>query len=615
MRRRDELESTLPNASSRDASSSASPAGPEEANASGGASAGDERSASGTFGGQDPAARITHAMARSASHALRGEEASRVRGFAAATLVICVFAMLAEPFVVGVWWLRALTMGTIAFVGGVSARTFWLARDPSLYTRRVARTFAAAVLAGSTVFTYRVGVFSPAPILATLSVAFFAFGEDRLLAYVYSAATAAAYALTAMLVSTGAIADAGAMQAMVIPASSRNVAVVVVLLAFALVLASMRHARRSMLDAIGRSNDWFREARRREAKRGEADRDLDQLLKMSAGEIAPYNGTRAGKYMLDARIGRGAMGEVYAAKDAVTGQPAAVKLLHPSMQEDALYMQRFLREGEAASKLRAPNVVSIFEVGKLEDGAPYIAMELLRGHDLGWHLRRRTSLAIDEVVYLVEQVAAGLETARLAGVVHRDLKPPNLFLAQQKDASPIWKILDFGVSRLTDSSGTLTKDIIVGTPGYMSPEQAGGLAATHRSDLFSFGAVVYRALTGHPPFTAVDTPQTLYQVVYRNPVRPSALVASLPPDVDLVLAIALAKDPADRFASALAMSRAFTAAAKSALDPEMRLHGRTLVAALPWGSAARDSHLDGAELEEIDAQEESHAAASDQRRR
>ncbi len=321
---------------------------------------------------------------------------------------------------------------------------------------------------------------------------------------------------------------------------------------------------------------------------------------MNAGDAAAAHvGARAGPYTLRDRIGRGAMGEVYSAKHAESGGFAAVKLLHADMQEDSLLMQRFLREGEAASKLHAPNVVQIYEVGKLEGGEPFLAMELLRGHDLGWHLRRRGQLSLDEVLSLVDQVAAGLEAARVGGVVHRDLKPQNLFLAQQTNAVPIWKILDFGVSRLADSGGTLTKDVIVGTPGYMSPEQAGGHVATHRSDIFSFGAVVYRALTGEPPFAAEDTPQTLYQVVYRNPIQPSALVQGLPPDVDLVVAIALAKDPADRFESALEMAAAMRLAAKSALDPQSRLQARTLLAALPWGTGTRDSSPGDDEEDEL----------------
>jgi serine/threonine-protein kinase len=209
-------------------------------------------------------------------------------------------------------------------------------------------------------------------------------------------------------------------------------------------------------------------------------------------------------------------------------------------------------------------------------------------------------LPLDEVVALADQVARALEAARVAGVVHRDLKPQNLFLAQQHAAAPLWKILDFGVSRLAGTSGTLTMDMIVGTPGYMSPEQAaGGSEVTHRSDVFSFGAVIYRALTGQPPFSGSDTPQILYQVVYRNPGRPSQLVPGLPSDVENVLAIAMAKDPGDRFASALETAAALRAASKGALDPSLRVQAQTLLAALPWGSAVREeSEVELIEIEE-----------------
>ena len=138
------------------------------------------------------------------------------------------------------------------------------------------------------------------------------------------------------------------------------------------------------------------------------------------------------------------------------------------------------------------------------------------------------------------------------------------------------------------SQGTLTQDQIVGTPGYMSPEQAAGRDATHRSDVFSFGVVIYRALTGEPAFAGPETPQILYQVVYRNPPRPSDLVATIPPDVDLVLAVALAKDPEDRFASALELASALRGAKAGNLDPAVRLHAQTLLAALPWGGSARE---------------------------
>jgi serine/threonine protein kinase len=329
--------------------------------------------------------------------------------------------------------------------------------------------------------------------------------------------------------------------------------------------------------------------RAREAQLEEANRDLDFLMRMAAGRAGPYTGLAAGRYAIRHLIARGAMGEIYAATDGDSGQDAAIKVLQSSMLGDEQLVTRFLREGQAASRLQQPNVVTIYEVGTIgANGSPYIAMELLRGHDLGWHLRQRGALPVDEIVSLAEQVALGLEAARAAGIVHRDLKPQNLFLAQQNAAAPAWKILDFGVSRLAGSGGTLTMDQIVGTPGYMSPEQAAGREATHRSDIFSFGAVVYRSLTGQPAFSGPDTPQVLYQVVYRNPPQPSSLVPGLQTDLDIVLAIAMAKDPADRFASAMDMADALRAAAKGKLDPQHRVHAQTLLAALPWGTSSRD---------------------------
>ena len=156
---------------------------------------------------------------------------------------------------------------------------------------------------------------------------------------------------------------------------------------------------------------------------------------------------------------------------------------------------------------------------------------------------------------MIEQVARGLEVARLAGVVHRDLKPHNLF----QHHGGVWKILDFGVSKVLDSEGTLTGDGIVGTPQYMAPEQASGGQVTHLADVYALGAIAYRCLTGRSPFKGKDLAELVYQVVHVAPVRPSALgrVRRL---VEDVLAIAMAKDPRRRFASALSFAQALITA-------------------------------------------------------
>jgi len=156
---------------------------------------------------------------------------------------------------------------------------------------------------------------------------------------------------------------------------------------------------------------------------------------------------------------------------------------------------------------------------------------------------------------MIDQVARGLEVARLAGVVHRDLKPHNLF---HHDGA-VWKILDFGVSKVLDSEGTLTGDGIVGTPQYMAPEQASGGQVTHVSDVYALGAVAYRCLTGRSPFKGKELADLVYQIVHMPPVRPSAL-GRVSISIEDVLAVAMAKDPRRRFPSAMSFAQAFIAA-------------------------------------------------------
>src|SRR5439155_5228684 len=166
------------------------------------------------------------------------------------------------------------------------------------------------------------------------------------------------------------------------------------------------------------------------------------------------------------------------------------------------------------------------------------AMERLHGNELATRLRDEPRMPSDELVILLDQVARGLEVARLAGVVHRDLKPHNLF---HHDGTT-WKILDFGVAKVMDSEGTLTGDAIVGTPQYMAPEQASGGEVTHLADVYALGAIAYRCLTGRSPFKGRDLAELVYQVVHTAPIRPGAL-GRVSPLIEDVLAIAMAKDP------------------------------------------------------------------------
>jgi serine/threonine-protein kinase len=187
-------------------------------------------------------------------------------------------------------------------------------------------------------------------------------------------------------------------------------------------------------------------------------------------------------------------------------------------------------------------------------------MERLRGEDLAQMLRRIGKLSSSDVVELVRQVGRGLEAAKAAGVVHRDLKPQNVFRHETGEGDAIvWKVLDFGVAKAEAHSGTLTVNELVGTPQYMAPEQARRETVDHRTDLYALGAIAYRALTGHPPFAGRDFAEVLMRVMTEMPDRPSTLVR-LPREVDLVLAIALAKNPGDRFATATELADALEAA-------------------------------------------------------
>lgn len=531
--------------------------------------------------------------------ALRRLDAARARGFAPVVILLSLGGLVAQHLLGGVLWLRIAFGVALGGLALVAARTWRVARHPIDYVPPVARLFGGVAACASLVAAVYLGVLSPAPMLVVLGVSFFAMSDDRPTAFGVPALAAVGYGVLAALIAAGLLPDDGLVPALSVEPTARFAAVLVVPLVMGLAVWQARVTRRATLDALDRAVAAMREMRTREAQLEEANRDLDFLMRMAAGRAGPYTGLMAGRYAIRHLIARGAMGEVYAATDTDSGEDAAIKLLQSNMLGDEQLVMRFLREGEAASQLKGTNVVTIYEVGTIgANGAPYIAMELLRGHDLAWHLRQRGALPLDEVVALSDQVASALEAARKAGIVHRDLKPQNLFLAQQHAAAPAWKILDFGVSRLAGTSGTLTMDLIVGTPGYMSPEQAaGGKEVTHRSDVFSFGAVLYRALTGQPPFSGPDTPQILYQVVYRSPARPSLLVPGLPADVEIVLAIALAKDPAERFATALEMAEALRAASRGALDPSLRVHAQTLLASLPWGTSLREESEGELELD------------------
>jgi serine/threonine-protein kinase len=340
-----------------------------------------------------------------------------------------------------------------------------------------------------------------------------------------------------------------------------------------------RRSRIATREAFERLEQAALQIKQRDALLNEARADLDAAR---AAKIGRYTDQSVAGYAVGEIIGRGAMGEVYRAAHSTSGREVALKFLSPAVLSEPEYVERFLREGNVAGTLRSPHVVSVLELGRAPDGAPFIAMELLDGRDLADRLRGEKRLSPVEVAEIVSHVAQGLAVADEAGIVHRDIKPQNVFAVEQ-GAHRIWKVLDFGVSKVREVTSHLTQGAAIGTPSYMSPEQARGIDVDHRSDVFSLGAIAYRCLVGRPAFTAQESVLTLYNVVHVQPARPSDF-ADLGPDVERVLALALAKDRERRFATASMFAAALSDALRERLDARLRTDADALIAEQPWGS-------------------------------
>ena len=239
------------------------------------------------------------------------------------------------------------------------------------------------------------------------------------------------------------------------------------------------------------------------------------------------------------RIGRGAMGVVYSARDERTGRTVALKVMMADLEGDRETRQRFEREAKVAGDLLHRNVINVYEMGE-EDGRLFMVMELLDGETLNDYLKRVGRLPLERALDLMMQMCEGLAVAHAHGIVHRDIKPGNLFI--MKDGG--LKILDFGVARLANSSMTAA-GFIVGTPDFMSPEQAKGRPIDQRSDVFSAGGVFYYLLTSRKPFSANDLPAILHKVTNEDPAP--LTLEDAPDGLWRIITKALAKSTTDRY--------------------------------------------------------------------
>jgi serine/threonine-protein kinase len=271
-----------------------------------------------------------------------------------------------------------------------------------------------------------------------------------------------------------------------------------------------------------------------------------------------------GAYRITRLIGQGGMGAVYEAVQLRLNKRVAIKLMARDLAANHQALARFHREAEITSHLGHPHLVTVVDFGQAESGEPYMVMEYLEGEDLDHRLRRVGRMPIDAVVPVVRQVASALNAAHDQGVVHRDLKPGNIFLVQIPGEPDFVKVLDFGVSKMMAARTRLTNvRSTLGTPVYMSPEQAAGIVdeIDHRVDQWALACIAWEMLLGRPPFVADDVTALLFQIVKMDPQPLAPRVPGLPPDVETELRRALNKRPADRFPTIRSFSRAFATAA------------------------------------------------------
>jgi serine/threonine protein kinase len=274
---------------------------------------------------------------------------------------------------------------------------------------------------------------------------------------------------------------------------------------------------------------------------------------------------------------QGGVGNLWVCEDVEAGKPLAVKFLSEDMVRlSSEALKRFRREAKAAIALRGPHIIQTYDFGTMDDGTPYIVMELLEGESLGERLERTGALHPHHVSRIVDQVAEALHTAHGQGLVHRDIKPDNIFLVQRQDddpaAPPFVKVLDFGtvkqVQQRSDSLLTAT-GMIVGTPEYMSPEQVfAAKDIDHRADIWGLGAVCFHCLTGKLPFEA-DSPHALVLIIASAELRPPSTVdPQLSAAVDEWFQRAMARSPTNRFDSAKEMAQAFAQAVDASPSEE-----------------------------------------------
>jgi serine/threonine-protein kinase len=274
-------------------------------------------------------------------------------------------------------------------------------------------------------------------------------------------------------------------------------------------------------------------------------------------------------YKITGVLGRGGMGTVHEAINVRLGKRVAVKVLRPAALDEPGLIHRFRREAKIATDLGHPHIIDILDFNEMEDGSPYMVMELLQGRDLESLIRQHRTLPVERMAFIIRQVCSALHAVHQHSVVHRDLKPENIFLCSNKAFADFVVVLDFGISKILGSTSVQTQGAFIGTPHYMAPEQA-ELATDQigpAADIFALGSIMYRTLTGDVPFASDTLPALLYQVVHSNPRPMRSLRPDVPEAVEAIVSRAMKKAPTDRFPSVRALSIALLEAVPAAAAP------------------------------------------------
>ena len=516
----------------------------------------------------------------SAEQALEQGAFNRLRVYRIAMLSWCVFGVVIATLMPG----RPRDRAACWISVGIFVASYLLRDETGSPRERIKKMFPVAVVQtiGGLGVTVGLGLASPFNALVVIALFLYALSAPRRHSRVAFALLAGSYALLSVLVLAGVLSGTGLLAPLPLPFGTQLANALWVEGTYATGFAVGLIAQRDSARLVAELERVVRSVAHREALLREAREELARVAKV--GGRGPFSSVDLGAYHLGDVIGRGGMGEVYAATRHDGAGEAAVKLLRRDVLSQPDLVRRFEREARIVESIRSPHIVAVYEIGGEDSALPYIAMERLRGEDLVAIVRARGALTVDETVRLVREVCEGLRVAHLSGIVHRDLKPANLFQAEIDGGTRCWKILDFGVSKLLESAdATLTTNQVLGTPHYMSPEQAARRPVDARTDLYGLAAIAYRVLTGKLAFPKSDVNEVIRAVLDDMPEDPRAL-ARLPEDVALWLRVALAKQPDDRFADALEMAAAFEAAARGDLSAPLRARARSLLHEQGWGT-------------------------------